>query len=392
VLSIGPSCGSSRAWTRNFIGDANWGEVDRLVSPQIDLSGLNDARLKFHHAYAINPNGAQSADQLRVDVSADCGLTWTTVFTRSGAALATAPNSTVTPWVPTNCSHWVQNTVDLAAYDGQTIQLRFVASNGNTGRLYMDNVQLMNEELTLSVKVLLDGPYVSATQLMNDNLRAQGLLPTTEPFTALGFDRVADNGATTVAPSLLTTTGNNAVVDWVFVELRSPNAPYDVLATRCLLLQRDGDVMRTDVASTQFRMPGNPGQYRIAVRHRNHLGIMTANQVTLSTSSATIDLTLSATAAYGTDARKVVGTRMVMWAGNAVPDAQVKYTGSGNDRDPVLQAVGGAVPTNTISGYHVTDLNLDGAVKYTGTANDRDIILQAIGGSVPTNFRLQQLP
>jgi hypothetical protein len=35
---------------------------------------------------------------------------------------------------------------------------------------------------------------------------------------------------------------------------------------------------------------------------------------------------------------------------------------------------------------------MDGQVKYTGTDNDRDIILQTIGGTVPTTVKLQQLP
>jgi hypothetical protein len=66
-------------------------------------------------------------------------------------------------------------------------------------------------------------------------------------------------------------------------------------------------------------------------------------------------------------------------------DGMVKYAGANNDRDLVLIAIGGTVPTNTLSGqYRMEDINLDGTVKYSGTDNDRDIILQAIGGTVPT--------
>jgi len=70
----------------------------------------------------------------------------------------------------------------------------------------------------------------------------------------------------------------------------------------------------------------------------------------------------------------------------------VLYTGSGNDRDQVLQAIGGAIPTNTAAGYLQSDINLDGLAKYTGEANDRDPILANIGGVIPTNSRVQQLP
>jgi hypothetical protein len=37
-------------------------------------------------------------------------------------------------------------------------------------------------------------------------------------------------------------------------------------------------------------------------------------------------------------------------------------------------------------------VNLDGVVRYVGAANDRDPILQTIGGTVPTNVRTEQLP
>jgi hypothetical protein len=70
----------------------------------------------------------------------------------------------------------------------------------------------------------------------------------------------------------------------------------------------------------------------------------------------------------------------------------LRYTGANNDRDPILQRVGGTVPTGTVNGYHPEDVNLDGQVRYTGVANDRDIILQNIGGSVPTAVRPDGLP
>ncbi|MEZ4738569.1 MAG: hypothetical protein R2818_04235 [Flavobacteriales bacterium] len=120
---------------------------------------------------------ARSLDQLQVQLSTDCGQSWTTVFTRS-SALVTAPNSTTAPWVPTNCSQWSRNSIDLSAYDGAVIQLRFVAINGGTGRLYMDNVQLMNEEVVLSLKVFLEGPsYRPPTPQNYDNPASPGSFP-----------------------------------------------------------------------------------------------------------------------------------------------------------------------------------------------------------------------
>jgi hypothetical protein len=58
----------------------------------------------------------------------------------------------------------------------------------------------------------------------------------------------------------------------------------------------------------------------------------------------------------------------------------------------LLSRIGGGVPTATVAGYFKEDINMDGVVRYTGAGNDRDIILQSIGGSVPTNTRSAQLP
>ncbi|HQV57199.1 MAG TPA: hypothetical protein PKV27_04240 [Ilumatobacteraceae bacterium] len=78
--------------------------------------------------------------------------------------------------------------------------------------------------------------------------------------------------------------------------------------------------------------------------------------------------------------------------GNVVRDGGVKYTGSGNDRDPILIRVGSTTPNNTVNGYFAEDCTLNGQVKYTGSGNDRDPILVNVGSSVPTNVRVEQLP
>jgi hypothetical protein len=109
-----------------------------------------------------------------------------------------------------------------------------------------------------------------------------------------------------------------------------------------------------------------------------------------------LDFRSPGTATFGTDARKTVGAEMALWAGNTfkdtTPPIRLMYTGTDNDRDPILSAIGGVVPTNVALGYLITDVNMDGRAKYTGTANDRDPILGNIGGLVPTNTRPEQLP
>jgi hypothetical protein len=137
------------------------------------------------------------------------------------------------------------------------------------------------------------------------------------------------------------------------------------------------------------------GNYHVAVLHRNHFGCMTAVPVALSVTPGPIDLSSAATSTYGIDARKSITgafSIMALWAGDVNRDGTMKYTGPANDRDPLLVAVGGSLPTSTAAGYLGSDVNLDGLVKYTGGANDRDPILLNLGGTAPTATRVEQLP
>jgi len=266
------------------------------------------------------------------------------------------------------------------------------ASSFNANDLweYIPTDYVANPGIEISVRVMLGGPFMNAAQGMNDQLRTAGLIPLTEPYSALGYSHVNGGGETTTS-AVLTASGTNAIVDWVVVELRSTGNPSTVLATRSALVQRDGDVVDVDGTSpVTFNMAA--GNYHIAIRHRNHLGCMSANALALSPTPTTLDLTTPAATTWGTNARKNVSGTMVLWAGDCTGDGQVKYTGTGNDRDMILQAVGGVTPTATVAGYRVEDLNMDGLVMYTGTGNDRDRILENIGGTVPTNVVVEQLP
>jgi hypothetical protein len=248
---------------------------------------------------------------------------------------------------------------------------------------------VVTEGLAVDLKVMLEGPFDQGTGLMKDDLRVAGLIPASEPFTGLGFTHVG-GGNESISGPVLAQTGSNAIVDWVFVELRSAAQPTLVLATRSALVTRSGNVIGAAGTPLRFGLPS--GQYHIVVKHRNHFGCMTAQPVVLGGNPVTVDLTSPSTQTYGTDAQKTLTGKTMLWAGNVTRDQELKYTGGANDRDPILAAIGGSVPTNTANGYLASDTNLDGVVKYTGTLNDRDMILSNIGGAVPTNTRNEQLP
>ena len=246
--------------------------------------------------------------------------------------------------------------------------------------------------VSIRVRAGLKGPWDPSTSLMRDDLRSAGLLPTTEPYSALGFTLAGVGGGETVAPERFQVEGKNAVVDWVLVELRNANDPSQLVATKAALLEKDGDVQGVDgYARLRFSVP--PGNYHVAVRHRNHLGVRTAQPLTLGAGETLLDLPWPGTPTHGLQPQALLANgRRALWSGNVRCDEVVRYTGFANDRDPILVDVGGIDPLGTAQGYRQADVNMDGVVKYTGMNNDRDAILQNVGGSTPAGQVFEQLP
>ncbi len=247
--------------------------------------------------------------------------------------------------------------------------------------------------VSLDLRVALQG-CMGGAALMSNGLRNAGLVPLTEPYSALGHDLGLSAGANTSSSVLSTTFPPGAsVVDWILVEFHPALAPSQITASLPLLLRRGGTVAQTD-GGYPFLISLPAASYYVVVHHRNHLPVATTSPVAITTNGATvaINFTTAASQAYGTDAQVLAGSLYSMWSGDTNHDGTIKYTGTVNDRDPVLLDVGGTTPNNTVAAYSLRDVNMDGTVKYTGTANDRDPILVNIGSTAPNNVRQAQLP
>lgn len=205
---------------------------------------------------------------------------------------------------------------------------------------------------TLSAKVFLEGPYDSTTGLMSDNLRAADKIPLEEPFTALGFTHVFTGGGETTTPAVLAVTGDNAIVDWVFVEIHSFNSPSTILVTMSALLQKDGDIVMIDgISPLRFSLSND---YIVVIRQRNHFGVRSLNTLP-GTHVGSIDFTDPTTPVFGTNAMKNIDGVMVMIAGDANRDGQINAV----DKNGYWRLQNG-LPFDYINSN--ADFNLDGAV------------------------------
>lgn len=97
------------AWWCGIVGGSDYNTGNRisnaLISPSITLSGIAPITLEFYESYATESGW----DFCNVDVSTDGGSNWTPL--RSG--------------ISGSSSGWQLTSIDLSAYNGQTIMLRF---------------------------------------------------------------------------------------------------------------------------------------------------------------------------------------------------------------------------------------------------------------------------
>ena len=232
----------------------------------------------------------------------------------------------------------------------------------------------------LKVKAVLQGAYEFGVGLMRDDLRIRDLIPTSQPDEN-GSLPVDDNGHS-IMPGLLERTGNDAPVDWVLIELLDTDRQTR-LNSKSALIQRDGNVIDALTGDAELRfLTVEAGNYHVAIRHRNHLGVMTLNTVSLDNSNTPIvNFSLLGTPVYGNDARYTDGELAMLWAGDANYSNNIIASGPNNDTTVLFSTVlidqgNEQFNSNYRSiGYHDTDYNMDGVSLFAGPGNDVSLVL-----------------
>lgn len=150
---------SNKAMNINLHDYEEEGAIDRLITPTMDFSSLTNALLKFDRAYAQFPG--VTSDVLRVLVSTDCAANINEaieIYSKSGSALATSANTTGS-FIPTTQSQWAQEIIALNQFQGkQNIQLIFEVRNGYGNNIFLDNVQIISEELVDLALIEINDP------------------------------------------------------------------------------------------------------------------------------------------------------------------------------------------------------------------------------------------
>ncbi|WP_343636461.1 PKD domain-containing protein [Fluviicola sp.] len=208
-----------------FFGDGSTSNEDLYTPVFLLPCNATAATLKFDVAY--RKRVAASNDQLIVQISTDCGATWTNVYSKSGNVSPYLwQNSTLlaTEYYPTVATDWRTETISLMSYVGTTsknLMFRFRGVSNNGNNIFIDNVKFEGTtpgEINVTVAgndVLDEGFYNFANTQTGGSTTATFTvtntgttnLTLTNPITVTGtgFALGTGFGTTTVTPGSTTT-------------------------------------------------------------------------------------------------------------------------------------------------------------------------------------------
>lgn len=273
----------------------------------------------------------------------------------------------------------------------------------------------------LKIKMFLEGAMLDSTNgFMRTNLTS-GIryLPLIDPYfssTNPRFNAVGQVTAQETSEAIISMFANsqNAIVDWVFIEFRDVNDPSQVLTTKSALLQSDGDVIDPVTGNDYLDVSTLLNNtYLIAVKHRNHLGVMWNTPYNFSNSGVYIidfsvatgadifDLTTTSLN-YNDIEQVTIGNIKALRAGNANGDTKVILSDINKIQVDVIthpDNVSFDSGFNFAFGYFDGDINMDGKVSFSAAIPDTNklqllILLYPLNTNfdITYAFNIEQLP
>lgn len=136
---------------RNF-SNQDFGSIDYFLSATYDMSAMDTVWLSYKWAYASKAT-EQTDDKLRVQVSGDCGTTWSTRRTRTGEATLATADPINNQFTPTSTDQWNGETLIIAdsiwMTDGFRIRFEFTGQGGNN--FFLDDINITSSDTVTQI-------------------------------------------------------------------------------------------------------------------------------------------------------------------------------------------------------------------------------------------------
>jgi len=299
------------------------------------------------------------------------GFTSDVRFAYIDGELNTNTEPGLAPWFLDGVSEWNGKLSSLT----KDASNNYVQYDGITTTELANEWKLADAKYSMNATAILRGPWNSGSSLMNTGLNNNGIIPLNQPYSVSPFNYTGTESVIAIP--------NANVVDWVLVELRKPTPALPENATSGTIVGRkagfllnDGSIVDLDGVTPIAFDISKQGDAFIAIRHRNHLGILSnlipsnvsgsfTNDFTvlsnnfkdnINATSDPVVLLAGASGKYG------------MWAG----DANKNNIVNGTDFSVVRNAIAASA-----EGYILTDINLSASINGTDLSITNNTISQS---------------
>ena len=213
-----------------------------------------------------------------------------------------------------------------------------------------DECLIQHHTRNLNAKILLEGAYDENGNMHTD---INDIIPAVQPYRNAPYNYLGEEELA-VIPS--------GMVDWVLVEARkgTPNISGErntiTVESRAALLMEDGSIRDVDgISPVAFEYLINGQDYYFCIRHRNHLDVLTANELELN-DEMNYDFTTNINQAFGPSQMKLSeDNKALLYAGDYNGDGIIQIS----DYD-VWKANPAILDT-----YENADGTLDGVIQLT---------------------------
>ncbi len=192
----------------------------------------------------------------------------------------------------------------------------------------------------IQAKLFLQAAYDGS--IMTTDLLANNLIPLAQPFNTAPWNYSGSESVSNIP---------NDVTDWILLELRDANDLNTVAAQQAAFLRKDGSVIALDGSvGLSFSNLNNNSNYRLIIRSRNHLAVVSNNEITLPQTSFYDFTSVSNIMGGNTQVTDLGGGVYGLYAGDIYSEGVftvIDFNEFVNDSSNILE-------------YKDTDVNLDG--------------------------------
>ena len=385
-----------------------------MRTPKYVFNNVASARLRFDVAYKEFDN--QYSDTLEVKLSTNCGLSWTSIYSKGGSVLSTSAGTLQANTYTPTAGEWRKDTIDVSALTaGQGNVMFSFVNHGHYGQaLYLDNINLAFPTPTINFNAPGTICVGANLNLLNSSLGAAsytwtmtGGTPassnstnTSVSYTAPGVYNITLIGATGTTTASLTQTVN--VINGPTIVVNTPtvcaSSPATLTASGATTYTwSTGPFTSSIVASpsvtTVYTVTGNNGTCSsnktatIIVTPNPTVGV--SNQTICAGGTATLNATGATTYSWSTG---FTGNPLTVSPGSNTTYTVIGTTTGCTNTKTVSVTIGASLsvlintnPINKCATGSAT-LTASGATNYTWTPGGSNAVSIVVNQATTTNY------